>query len=233
MENIELKWLRRFRRQDRKISYSQCGEDLIVDFIFSVTGERTGTYLDIGAHHPTYLNNTAILYKKGWRGVNVDPLQKNMELFAKKRPQDVNICAGIATTTEMKNFYVLDPETLSTFDENVCRRYMAEGHGLRRTERVQFYSVKDLLARAKLKDGVDLLTIDIEGGEEMVIRGLIRCGIQPSVLICETARYSPDLRKAGKDQDLIENIKSLGYLLYADTFVNSIFVSRKFWNASG
>lgn len=39
-------------------SYSQCGEDRILAFIFRSLGIDKPSYLDIGAHHPYMLNNT-------------------------------------------------------------------------------------------------------------------------------------------------------------------------------
>jgi len=230
MEDSKLSLFFRRARQDEKSSYSQCGEDLIVDFLYSVTGVTKGKFIDIGAHHPTYLNNTYSLYRKGWTGVNVDPLRRNIDLFRKKRSKDVNVCAGIGETTERRLLYVMEPETLSTFDRAVSERYSQEGHPAARIEEVELYSVPDFISQFKIPSAVDLFSIDIEGGEQNVIGEIIANGIEPRVIICETALYSPYIRKAEKNNELIERIKSLGYLLYADTFMNSIFVSQKFWN---
>ncbi len=57
----------------RKISYSQCGEDIIVDYIFKAIGINKPSYIDIGAHDPHYLNNTYIFSKKGCKGINIEP----------------------------------------------------------------------------------------------------------------------------------------------------------------
>ena len=43
-----------------KKSYSQCGEDLIVKFIFDILNIKNPSYIDIGAHHPNYISNTAL-----------------------------------------------------------------------------------------------------------------------------------------------------------------------------
>ena len=39
-------------------SYAQCGEDLIIDFLFATLKVPKVRYLDLGAHHPTYFSNT-------------------------------------------------------------------------------------------------------------------------------------------------------------------------------
>ena len=45
-------------------SYSQCGEDLLVDYIFKLRGIERPSYLDIGAHDPYYLSNTALFIRE-------------------------------------------------------------------------------------------------------------------------------------------------------------------------
>lgn len=48
-------------------SYSQCGEDIIINFLLRRLGLDSSSifYIDIGAHHPYYLSNTAFFMKKG------------------------------------------------------------------------------------------------------------------------------------------------------------------------
>src|SRR5262249_29835011 len=54
-------------------SYSQAGEDLIVRFFFYHQRISNITYLDIGANEPIQLNNTYYFYRRGFRGVLVEP----------------------------------------------------------------------------------------------------------------------------------------------------------------
>lgn len=49
--------------------YSQHNEQ---EFILA-RAPRTGTFLDIGAWHPTKFSNTRALYERGWSGVLVEP----------------------------------------------------------------------------------------------------------------------------------------------------------------
>lgn len=55
-------------------SYSQFYEDIFLWQLFQ--GKTTGTYVDIGANHPTELSNTKKFYDAGWRGVTVEPNPK-------------------------------------------------------------------------------------------------------------------------------------------------------------
>ena len=54
----------------KKNSYSFNSVDLIIDYIFK--DKKNGFYLDIGAQHPISNNNTYLLFKRGWKGINFD-----------------------------------------------------------------------------------------------------------------------------------------------------------------
>lgn len=216
----------------KKTSYAQSGEDLIVDFIFSNIehGKENGKYIDIGAHHPKYLNNTYLFYKYGWTGINIDPLKENISLFQKRRPKDLNICIGIGISAEEKDFFIMNPSTLSTFDKQKVSDLVEQGHSINKIEKIDFITVSNLISRYTIDNNIDILTIDIEGNELYIIKEFLDNAIYPKVLICETVFYTPKLKNAQKNKHLIEAISNLGYILYADTFINSIFVSERFWN---
>jgi hypothetical protein len=62
-----------FRSKYYKISYSQSGEDLILDFLLYDLNIKPITYLDIGTNDPIEINNTYLFYTKGYSGVCVEP----------------------------------------------------------------------------------------------------------------------------------------------------------------
>ena len=51
-------------------SYSQTGEDRIIDYLLDHKWDTY--YVDIGCHKPTALSNTFRLYRRGGRGLAVD-----------------------------------------------------------------------------------------------------------------------------------------------------------------
>src|SRR5437763_16778861 len=53
-------------------TYAQFGEDLIFLNIFALLGINTPSYIDVGAHHPVNISNTALLYERGCRGIKID-----------------------------------------------------------------------------------------------------------------------------------------------------------------
>jgi len=56
----------------KECSYSQMGEDIIMQYILRAIGMKSWTWLDIGAYDPDVLSNTALWYKNGMRGINVE-----------------------------------------------------------------------------------------------------------------------------------------------------------------
>ena len=99
-----------------------------MDFIVKAMQIDDITYLDIGAHHPTQFSNTYLFYKRGFRGVLVEPDPELMASIRGARPRDVCIEAGVgieaATTAQ---FFVMSTRTLNTFSEGEAKRYEAMG----------------------------------------------------------------------------------------------------------
>ncbi len=97
-------------------TYAQHGDDLMVANIFRLLGIDKPSYLDLGAHHPTTISNTRLLYERGSRGVNVDASPAAIELFNAERPDDINVCMGVSTRSGFETFYVFsDTCGLNTF----------------------------------------------------------------------------------------------------------------------
>lgn len=72
-------------------SYSQIGQDLFV--LEVLNNKQNGIFLDIGAGHPTYINNTYLLEKEfGWIGVSIDNDQKNETSWAQSNRSPVFMC---------------------------------------------------------------------------------------------------------------------------------------------
>ena len=66
-----------------------------------------GNFVDLGCFHPTRHNNTFQLYKKGWRGINIDLNKTTIGLFDEIRPHDINICAAISNKKAKTSLYYL------------------------------------------------------------------------------------------------------------------------------
>ena len=77
-----------------KKTYSMDEEDLEVKKFFK--DEKKGFFVDVGSYHPVHRNNTMLLYKKGWRGINIDISDFSIKLFEYLRPEDLNINLAVS-----------------------------------------------------------------------------------------------------------------------------------------
>ncbi len=113
--------VRRVFLPSAQVSYSQFGEDLIVRYLFDMLGTKQPTYLDIGANHPRFISNTYYFYKRGARGVLVEPNPRLCKVLRSVRPRDVVLEVGIGLTAETQaDFFVFGgfADGLSTFSRS-------------------------------------------------------------------------------------------------------------------
>lgn len=90
-------------------TYSQHGEDLMLLNIFNLLKVKKPSYLDLGAHHPTIISNTKLLYDRGSRGVNVEANPNLIAEFNKERPEDINLNIGVGLRKGESFFFMYSP----------------------------------------------------------------------------------------------------------------------------
>jgi hypothetical protein len=126
---------------------------------------------------------------------------------------------------ETIDFYVMNVPALSTFSSEEARRLEAEtAIRLAKTISVPVRGVSSVVDEYCRGEFPDLLTVDIEGTDELVVGALARTAPKrrPRVVCIETLTYS-ESGTATKKSDLIAAIVATGYELYADTYINTIF----------
>ncbi len=169
------------------VSYSQGAEDLVLRTLLQPRGP--GTYVDIGAHHPSRFSVTRLLYEAGWWGVNVDANPKLVREFLLSRPRDVSLAAwvGHAGPDRVRKFFVFDEPALSTAEESNRARYLAEGNSIEAEIQAIVLSLEEIIDR--YLDGVapDLLNVDCEGSDEEVLKSGNWNKYRPPVVVVETS----------------------------------------------
>lgn len=211
----------------RKTSYSQCGEDLLIAFVLDlIHGSRPKKYLDVGANHPFHLSNTALLYAAGGQGVAVEPDPYFAKLLRNKRPRDTVLQCGVHFSGEAKaDFFVMDSPTLNTFSRQEMERYVAMGHQLNNTLSVELRNINTILEMA---GKLDFMSLDIEGLDKSILEMVDWKKYRPTCICVETLTYETQ-QEPRKLNEIIELMLAQDYILYADTFINSIFVDRHQW----
>ena len=212
-----------------KKSYSQCGEDLIVKYVFNLRGIATPTFIDIGANHPYLLSNTALLFETGSRGINIEANPFLIEKFKHFRKEDININVGIGSKNEELDFYMMSEHTLSTFSKEECEKFISTGkYFLKEKRKIKLITVNEVLS--KYCNGIfpDFLSLDVEGLDFEIIKSIDFSKYKPKVICIEAAEYSP-IGAGKRKTELINHIIDNGYYEYANTNLNSILVLNEFW----
>lgn len=205
--------------------FSQYGEDVHLHKHFGRT-RRDGFYVDIGAHHPFHLSNTAYLWMMGWRGMNVDASEATIASFERLRPADTNIHAAIvdaeaARAQDSIRFYFSKSiDNCATCDPN-----LAKERGMLQSQDVRCLSLAAVMAQAAQLSGgrVDLLNIDIEGLDEKVIADIGQWPVQPEVLMIEI--YGQDIHDVVRSQ-ACQTLEAAGYRFVERTGHTAVFHRR-------
>ncbi len=216
-------------KDDALRSYAQSGEDLIIFFLARhILHLPYIYYLDLGANHPTQLNNTHLFYEEGFQGVSVDANPYFEHLFKTKRPKDKFINCGVGTKNGSANFYEIEPHTLSTFSEAEARRYSSYiGHRVVKKSKKKIYTVETIIIKYCEKVP-NILSLDVEGLDFDILQSINFNKWSPDIVCVETLEYTND-NKERKVNKIIDYLKERNYKLYADTYINSIFVLEDSW----
>ena len=210
-------------------SYSQCGEDLIVNYIFSLRGIRLPTYLDIGANDPYFLSNTAFFYRKGCRGINIEANPQLIAKLRRYRPQDINLNLGVGHSEGEMDFYILSDPTLSSFSKEETTQATASGNiKVEAIKRIKLTTIEKVIDEYNKGIFPDFLSIDVEGLDLDILHSIPFNRFWPKVICAEAAEYSP-IGAGERKNELINFLVSKGYYEYANTNLNAIMVKNEFW----
>lgn len=212
----------------RKLAYSQCGEDIIIEYIFKLRNIPFPTYLDIGAHHPFFLSNTALFYNKGCRGINVEANPQLIELFRKLRPDDINLNIGIGKEIGELDFYIMEDSSLSSFSKEDRDNYIVAGKKEKEIKRIKLTTVENVLKTYFNDSCPDFMSIDLEGMDYGILQSINFNKYTPKVICVEAAEYSP-IGAGARRNELIDFLESKNYYEYANTNLNAIMVKNEFW----
>ena len=178
-----LGYLNLYRRKYKykKISYSLNAIDLIIDYIFK--NKNNGFYLDVGSQHPISNNNTYLLFKRGWSGINIDLDKKNIDLFNMARPNDINLNFAISSDiAEKKLYFYHDKSPINTLDKVVSDFQTAT---VKEIKRIKTTTLNIALQNLKFNNKIDYMNLDVEGHEMDVFKAFDLSLYKPSVISVE------------------------------------------------
>ena len=213
-----------------RVSYSQRCEDCITQGMFYCLGIDKPSYIDIGANSPYFLSNTAIFHEHGSRGINIEPNPILFKDIALARKNDTNLMIGIGTSEGELPFYEMSADTLSTFSEEEAKKLCDKnGYRIIKVIPVKVKTLKSIVDEYCGGVFPDFMSLDTEGLDEMILSTLKDCPSLPKIICTETWEYG---LKENHIHEVCAILEPLGYMLFLDNNLNSIFVLKDLWEAA-
>jgi FkbM family methyltransferase len=212
-------------------TYSQCGEDRIIAHLLKCLERENISYLDIGTNHPKIFNNTYYFYLNGGKGICVEPNPILCEKIKAARPHDKCLNVGVGSTNSEKlDFYILNVDTLSTFSKVGADKLQESGRfKIKNTIKIPVINFNDLLKK-NFNSPPDLVSIDVEDLNEEIVAS-IDFQMRPLIFCVETLLFATD-KKNEKISFINQHFINNNYSVYADTFINTIFVDNNVFKIS-
>ena len=205
-------------------SFSQEGEDLIIDRIFKKNNilYKEIYYLDIGAGHPIKYSNTFYFYIRGAKGISIDAFKKNIQLHKIFRPVDISLNLLIGNENKLINYYYFSQSELNTTSQERIEELKKHNIFSNNTNIVDQTSVRTLFEKILKKEAskVNFFNIDIEGGEPEVLNNIDWEIFKPNIICAEI--ISDNMRQV-YEHDTYKLLISKGYEVYSKLYNSVIF----------
>jgi hypothetical protein len=160
----------------------------------------------------------------------VEPDPDSFQAFRRHRSRDVNLNVGVGLDPGSQTFYRMSTRTLNTFSREVAEAVVEESagrHTIVGTVEIEIRTVAQIFTDVGRVP--DFMSLDVEGGDLDIVRTMPTWPGLPVVVCVETITYSEHGRGV-KIPDFGAALGGLGYLPYADTHINTIFVRSDRWS---
>jgi len=198
--------------------YSQHGEDCLLWHFFQDVSD--GFYVDVGAFDGKHLSNTYVFDRKGWGGVCVEPEKAYFDLCQKARTA---MCANVACvgdpSIDSLEFMTLDQGGLGSQAKEIFEQTKHKKKFSFSTTQVKAATLDQVLSECDAGQ-IDLLSLDVEGLEIDVLKGLNIAKYKPRILVIEA-----NTPEAKAKLDLY--LAAFGYVCAGNINVNQFYALTK------
>lgn len=204
-------------------AYSQHGEDMVITNIFNTLGIEKPSYIDVGACHPYFSSNTALLYARGSRGINIEANPDLMELFLRERPNDCNVNIGVGVEKGELPFYVIDtggsvPTGSFNYESaaQFVKVYADKNFRIAGEKSLPITTLDEIVAQYCGGVFPDFMDIDIESLDYDVLKNCDFSSGKPLVICAELS-----------DKRMNDMLEKKGFVPYCKMYCNMIYVRKE------
>jgi len=204
------KLLKIYRNKKPSIHYGEFGEDIFVNRILK--NIKKGRYVDVGCYHPFKGSLTVELYRRGWKGINIDLSKSSIDLFNLVRKKDINLNLAVSNFNGETSYYENSPinQQNSLIKDNDNQKII----------KIECSCLNSVLEKNKIEK-FEYLNIDVEGNEEKVIQGINLIKFKPILITIENNNlHIKDYMNSEIYNILIKN----NYIFIGKTGVTNFFL---------
>jgi FkbM family methyltransferase len=205
--------------------HSQQGEDQYAYSKF-FHGKVAGSYLEMGALDGQRYSNTRWYHTHlAWHGLLIEGDPKSYAALPKNRPNDITVHAAVCEQRKTVHFAESSDGAVSGILEFMSADFkrMFAGHlDTAVKHEVVCLPLRDILAYYNITH-VDFFSLDVEGGELMVLESINFSCVSFDVLVVELDNTNPH-----KDEAVRKLLSSAGYKVHSRVHNNDWFVREGF-----
>jgi FkbM family methyltransferase len=200
--------------------YGQRGDDFLLWLPF-LEQKTSGYFVEVGALDGKRFSNTYSFEEQGWTGICIEAHPDYIDIIKKNRPNSKVVFAAAGDENTTVTFYTNNRGSLSTLDPSQEEQFKAYGAyftGFVERE-VPMMTLTRILDDAQAPTIIDILSIDVEGGEMRVLAGMDWNKYTASVIIIEVSTTM--------ESDLVTYFEALNYHLARNYHGNLILCREK------
>ena len=160
-----------------KSFYAQHGEDELIDLLLP---SGVTSFIDVGANDGVLFSNSYKFAKSGAAGVCIEPSLSSYRKLCLNHLFNFKVkCIHGAVSSQNGHLFLKEDgyeETLSSVYTEKCQKSL----------KVKSYTLDTLLKKYPLFQNVDLLSVDVEGHEKEVFKGLTNLQFFSKIIVLES-----------------------------------------------
>lgn len=138
------------------------------------------------------------------------------------RPKDIVLNYGLAPEAGKLTYYMMNSDKINSFSAEEVKEYVKLGYQVIGTKSLSVVTINQILRKY---GKVHFLSIDVEGLDFAILKSLDYENFAPICICVETCEHG------GLKRDDFEELNTFlgdkGYMVYADTMLNTIYVNKK------
>ena len=204
------------KKSKKRYYYADNGEDIIIHSLFN--HKKDGFYVDVGCYHPVRASLTHMLYKKGWKGVNIDISEDSINLFKIARPNDANLNLGISNK-EGEDYYYQSGHV------NQANSFKAYKNT--KKVKIKITTLDEVIKKLEIKK-IDFLNIDVEYNDFKALQGINLESVRPKLITIEDI-HTHDIFNV-INSNIYKYLINKNYFLYSKTNCTNFYLDKKYKN---